>query len=143
MILPFSKNNPITKQPTEFPDKILAGIKINSIRYGYRWRAGMSIQMATGARTKYYYQFNKDRPDLQECISTQNIEIIPAGKAPKLGGYEMYTDHTILIEGKVIDKKTIELLAKNDGFDSLEDFWVWFGNDHLDGQIIHWTDFKY
>jgi len=37
---------------------------------------------------------------------------------------------------------SIELLAKNDGFESVEDFWKWF-NVEKTFRCIHWTDFKY
>ena len=36
----------------------------------------------------------------------------------------------------------IELLAKHDGFNSMEDFFKWFDKD-FKGKIIHWTDFRY
>ena len=34
-------------------------------------------------------------------------------------------------------------LAKNDGFDSIEDFFKFFTKDIFVYKLIHWTDFKY
>lgn len=36
----------------------------------------------------------------------------------------------------------MELLARNDGFASVEDFFKYF-NTNYDGKIIHWTDYRY
>ena len=33
-------------------------------------------------------------------------------------------------------------LAKNDGFESVEDFFAYFNKD-FKGKIIHWTDLQY
>ena len=38
--------------------------------------------------------------------------------------------------------KRIKILAKNDGFDSVDDFFKWFDKD-FNGKIIHWTNKKY
>jgi len=36
----------------------------------------------------------------------------------------------------------LKTLARNDGFESVDDFFKWFNAD-FQGKIIHWTDFKY
>lgn len=136
MILNFSTHFP-DKRPTHFRAKIISYVtnpnggqwKIHTIRKGARWRAGMSIQMCTGARTKNYHQFNKLAPELQTCISVQYIGINPAEK-------------TICVDGKMLNEVDIYNLARNDGFDSLDDFWSWFKADFY-GQIVHWTDKRY
>ena len=48
----------------------------------------------------------------------------------------------MIIDNIVLTNKQIEQLAKNDGFDSVQDFFNWF-NEDFNGRIIHWTDFKY
>ena len=52
------------------------------------------------------------------------------------------SSRTIVIDGKELSKSDMELLAKNDGFETIEDFWTFF-NDPYQGMIIHWTDTRY
>ena len=117
---------------------ILFTPKIHTVRKGHRWKPGMSIQMATGVRTKNYRQFNKDIPLLSTCISTQSIIIIHnVLDAPfTLPRVRIYIDNNL------ITYDTGSLLAINDGF-SLLTYFLRFFNKDFDGQIIHWTDFKY
>jgi hypothetical protein len=70
-----------------------------------------------------------------KCISTQIIKIF----------YHRLEGHRtgfVAIDGTVRKYDTVKLLAKNDGFDSLEDFFAYFKEDY-DGKIIHWTDLRY
>lgn len=107
----------------QFPEKIISGQKIHTIRVGNRWKPGMKIHFATGVRTKNYQQFNSGT-----CVSVQSIRIyFPSGN--------------VLIDWELFHNK--ELLAKNDGFDSFQEMQDWFGKDGVEGQIIHWTDFRY
>lgn len=106
--------------------------KIHTIRADRkgRWKPGNKIHLVTGNRTKDRNQF----APVLECVSVQTIEIKPAFKQV-----------TILPEWyqpKDLTPKEIEILAKNDGFDSVDDFWRWFDKD-FQGSIIHWTDLKY
>jgi hypothetical protein len=119
---------------TGFVDKILSGVKIHSMREGSRWRIGMPIQFSTGVRTKDYKQFKEGR-----CSFIQYVTLIPEHKRIMMGtpskswrpsNYSMSDD-------------AIAQLAKNDGFDTVEDFWEWFGGEKKTYQLIHWTDFKY
>jgi hypothetical protein len=128
---------------TLFPEKILAEIKIHSMRKDPhdRWKAGMKIHHATGVRTKNYRCFLED-----VCTGTQKIEI---------SHYHLFGVPCIqiLIDGRLFYKKDnvnknetdrhrMKVLARNDGFDSIEDFFKWFDTD-FSGKIIHWTDFRY
>ena len=111
----------------QFVDPIKNGTKIHSIREDEhdRWKAGNIIHFATGVRTKYYNCFFED-----VCKSTQDFEIV-------------YDDEPfVYIDGKILWVEEIELLAKHDGFNSMEDFFKWFDKD-FKGKIIHWTDFRY
>lgn len=115
----------------QFVDKILNGTKIHTIRedqYG-RWHPGMTMHMATGVRTKNYKQFHEAK-----CISVQEISI-----------FSKYKEVWLFDEWEKVYRLTniqVETLAKNDGFDTVEDFWNWF-NGAFYGKIIHWTDFQY
>lgn len=105
-----------------------------------RWKAGKDIHFAINNRTKNYFQFAPVVP----CISTQKVEI------NHFLGYSQ-----VLIDNKLYGEifhhglddiyqytDDLEILAKNDGFDSVEDFFAWFNKD-WSGKIIHWTNLKY
>lgn len=113
----------------QFKEKIINKSKIHTIRYDEknRWKAGNIIHFATGIRTKNYNCFRHGF-----CQSIQQIKI-----KHKVDFYI-----TIEIDGKNLLKEEIEQLAKNDGFDSVQDFFEWF-NEDFEGRIIHWTEFKY
>lgn len=118
--------------------------KIHTFRVGRRWRAGMSIQMVVGNRTRWRYQFNENIPALQTCISVQDaiVGIQPCGVISIAIG-----------EGRTqrfLTAKELLLFAVNDGFNSLEELTRWFfpkgytpTTPVLVGQIVHWTDFQY
>ena len=117
-------------QPTNFKEKILAHTKIHTIRLDkhHRWKAGRSIQFATGVRTKNYNQFLDG-----ECKSVQSI---------KIGHIYNNQAVIIIVDRKVLTTDTVIELVKNDGFDNLDDFCKWFNKD-FSGVIVHWTDLKY
>lgn len=132
MILGF-KQKFANGEMTCFDALIVLGLKIHSIRAGYRWRKGMSIQMAHGVRTNHYQQFNKELPQLQTCMSVQDIAITHGSSL------------IITVNGKYLTKSEIKYLIKNDGLTRSE-FIEWFVpnvGDQFCGQIIHWTDFNY
>lgn len=122
--------------------------KIHTFRNGSRWRAGMRIHMVTGNRTPQREQFNIDIPELQTCISVQNAiirNIIGGGVSIEI----LRSDFSTL---KFLTREEQLLFAANDGFNSLEEMKIWFfpknKSGHtpgyrVDGQIIHWTSFKY
>jgi hypothetical protein len=119
--------------PTNFESKILTGEKIHSLREGDRWRAGKSIQMAFGVRTKKYRQFNINNPELQTCISRQRIFMTHTYEIEITIGYKYLMPHEI------------DLLIKNDGL-TRQQFIDWFFPNKKDewiGEIIHWTNFRY
>jgi len=126
--------------PTNFKEKILEGVKIHTIRRDSedRWRAGRSIQMAYGVRTKNYEQFNKGIPHLQKCTGVQKIEMRWERKV--VNESEVAT-LWVKIDGKDLDINKYGELYQNDGL-SIVDFFRWFEKDFT-GKIIHWTDFRY
>jgi hypothetical protein len=115
-------------------------MKIHSIRKGKRWRPEMSIQMAFWYRTKKYWQFNAYFKALEKCTGTQDIEIFYDYLISD--EWEQTQIKRVFIDGNELSEKEIDTLAKNDGFDSVDDFFNWFDND-FEGQIVHWTDFRY
>ena len=119
MILGFNKR---------FPKPIHDKIKIHTIREDRynRWKVGRIIHMATGVRTKLYKCFYRCK-----CTGTQSIHIF-------------YKDEQtfVRVDDKPLTRKQVVVLALNDGFNSIDDFFAWFNKD-FSGKIIHWTDFRY
>jgi hypothetical protein len=133
MILGF-KTQFANGEPTNFEQKILEGSKIHTLREGDRWSKGNFIHMATGVRTKEYKQFNTCREDLQKCVDTQPVHITwVEGKID------------VFVNGRYLTRQEVRQFIKNDGLREHE-FLDWFfpyAEDMWQGQIIHWTDFKY
>jgi hypothetical protein len=114
------------------PNGICPMPKIHTFRHDKndRWNVGNVIHFNINVRTKNQFQF----APMVKCQWTQNVEIVwfeGCGKFPA-----MY------IDGRVIRKEEFTEIAMNDGFDSVEDFLIWFDEDFV-GKIIHWTNKKY
>lgn len=155
MTLGFSTNWP-DKRPTLFPEKIMypyvADIrdnlpdlipKIHTFRLGNRWRAGMKIHMVTGNRTPQRHQFNTHIPELHKCFLVQPavVLLLVTGIRIGIGTIERYD---------TLNPRETLLFAANDGFNSIEEMERWFfprgaksRDKSLEGQVIHWTDFRY
>ena len=118
MVLSFKK---------QFPDKIIDGSKIHTIRADKldRWKVGNKIHFATGVRTKHYNNFKEGF-----CLHIQKIKFKYDGDCPV---------PSIAIDEVMLHCHEIEELAINDGFDDVKSFLEWFNSDFT-GKIIHWTD---
>lgn len=147
MILGFSKYikpKGGTRRETNFEKKVLDGTKKSTIRLDpkRRWKAGRTIQFATGVRTKHYNCFKEGI-----CTGTQEIEITHKPLYAKveidgiLFGDIHYTGTINDMNGCIYNGK-LRTLAWNDGFNNIEEFFDWFDKD-FKGVIIHWTDLKY
>ena len=128
MVLGFLKGFNVDgkRKQTNFEEKIKKGIKLHTIRWDQhnRWKSGMKIHYATGARTPKYNCFKEG-----VCVHVQNIKI---------------SNRNIWADGVPLDNSEIEYLSINDGFDSLNDFWAWFDQySPFTGKIIHWTTLLY
>jgi hypothetical protein len=127
----------------QFVDRILNGSKIHTIREDSksRWKQSMVIQMATGVRTKKYNKFTE-----QICISTQKFQIIwniPFGEEYKGRLFKVFIDDRCMNNNFWHTKESmLEVIARHDGFESVNDFLDWFSEDFT-GKLIHWTDLKY
>lgn len=146
----------------QFVPKIKSGKKIHTIRRDEhnRWKVGRSIQMATGVRTKHYKQFHTAK-----CISIQKIffnwglpgnflyQILRAWakegnvKMPRISKKKlqmplMSNKPNVFVDDKMLSKKQVLHLAKNDGFKNSQELFNWFNQD-FEGKIIHWAKKKY
>lgn len=101
--------------------------KIHTIREDTKnkWKAGRDIHFAIGVRTRDYWQF----APVVKCKSIQHIKICRIFQ-------------TVVIDDRALKWDEISELAKNDGFDSVGEFWNWFDRDFT-GKIIHWTNHRY
>lgn len=149
MILGFKEQ--IDGVPTHFKEKILAGVnlelahmpKLHTLRAGNRWKAGDTIHMATGVRTRSYNQFNKGIPQLSVCKSVQDVKI----KWKEGGFIEHLYPIDVFVDGKQLDIIQLLQFVRNDGFTKgifteFNMFYRWFNKD-FEGQIVHWTDLRY
>jgi len=103
--------------------------KLHTIREdkANRWEAGKLIHPYYGARTKGAVQFGP----VMRVESVQSIVMIQ--RADRLD---------VSIDEKIIYSDELEILAENDGFDTLADFLEYF-NGGFRGKIIHWTRLRY
>ncbi|MCP9765160.1 hypothetical protein [Lacihabitans soyangensis] len=126
--------------------------KLHSIREDIRWKPGVMIDFYTGVRTNNAYRF---APRVS-VVSVQKIEIIPEPPKPhsldhpriylkkidKKTGKEALLCFSVRIDNRYQWENEIKKLAKNDGFDTVDEFFEWFGAGYK-GRIIHWTSLKY
>ncbi len=142
MILSFKTVFPWGEQ-TNFQQKIKDGSKIHTIRRDphCRWKPGMQIHMATGIRTKNYNCFD----DNKQCKSVQSIKINYYRDGEILRCIEIIIDGDLFYSQSghgSFGAGNLDKLARNDGFDSVDDFLRFFCDD-FEGRIIHWFPFKY
>lgn len=97
-----------------------------------RWEEGKKIHFHHGGRKLKYNCWH-----IGECTGVQNIKI-QYRNVPVRG---FILPH-IWVDNKLLDYQKMELLAANDGFDNLTDFFRWFNKDFT-GRIIHWSDVRY
>ena len=115
---------------------ITASPKIHTLRddENDRWKRGIMIDFFINVRTKSMFRF---APKVQ-VISTQKINIIYKNKLPVV-----FIDRIQFYNTNIkYDIPRMLLLAQNDGFDTIEDFFNYFNKDYT-GKIIHWTDLRY
>jgi len=107
----------------ELERALASGVKLHTIR---------QKPIAVGTMMNHIvYPYHKERRCVLSnfCISTQMITIEPSLR-------------TIKVDGMELSKVNMERLSKNDGFETMEDFWIFF-NEPYQGMIIHWTDTRY
>lgn len=116
------------------------------------WEAGTPIDFFMDWKTGNAKLF---APQIA-VISTQKITLSWEQKNPefKIIGIPVDQICTVMIDnkffgdaylfgGKIISHtERLKILARNDGFDTLSEFFEWFHED-FSGKIIHWTDLKY
>lgn len=128
----------------EFRSKVQP--KFHTIRKDEKnlWKEGRDIHMVIHNRTPKRFQF----APVVKCMSVQKIEIQyhdkPLGEriaTVHIDGQQYGT--AIWKDCKLIHNSSrLDLLAANDGFESVNDFFEYFDKDFT-GKIIQWTNLKY
>lgn len=122
-------------------DKLPA--KLHTIREDKkeRWKPGTKIDFFINCRQKNMFRFAPVLP----VLSVQKVHIMwfntfGTNVARVFIDDESFAcvkfEKEMIVTGKILE------FAKNDGFDSIEDFFAYF-NEDFTGKIIHWTDLKY
>ena len=122
----------------QFVEPIQNGTKIHTIIEDVhgRWKAGNSIQAATGVRTPNYNCFFES-----QCTGVQDVFMTYA-----------YNDLIqISVDGvELFGYQERMELVKKDGFETWEEFFNWFyplimknPKKEFSGRIIDWTDYRY
>lgn len=106
-----------------------------------RWQAGTKIDFFINCRQKDMFRFAPVLP----VVSVQKVEIVWVELFGKKIAH-VYIEDKFLAKVKfgndLIVKGDMLQFAKNDGFDTIEDFFAYF-NEDFKGKIIHWTDLRY
>lgn len=130
---PYSENLNVAlmNQKTDLPKKEIFP-KIHTIRRDEkkRWNPGMNIHFVMFQRRPWQINFAPVLP----VKAVEDIQIF----------YDGANDFKpwVYIGGKQLEKEEVETLSRNDGFDSVEDFFQYF-NEDFEGKLIHWTDKVY
>ena len=106
--------------------------KIQTIREDKhdRWKVGNKIHFTINNRTKNSFQF-------APVLLVKSIQQIRIERVDEIN------DSKVFIDGREITLLSeLKTLARNDGFETLISFWLFFDYSFT-GKIIHWTDFKY
>lgn len=154
MNLGYKQYFPFDGEPTNFDRKIIKSIHPESIYHDYpsiipkihtiredqhnRWKPGMKIHHVYGVRTKNYDCFAEGVCTHIQIMEIREMYMCSSGKCYRSNNkiFRVYVD------GRILSLNEIETLAKNDGFNRIDDFFKWF-NEPCTRKIIHWTDFKY
>lgn len=138
MILGFKTKFPksLGNKPTDFIRKIKAGEKIHTFRPDRykRWKQGRSIQFYNGA----YRQKERKQFWLNTCKAVEETRL------ENIKGQIWWSINYMNFQP--LTDEGLAALAKNDGFDNVEDFIKYFvpnNGDEWSGRIIHWTDKRY
>lgn len=115
--------------------RITGRAKIHTIRKDptRRWKTGNKVHFCTGVRTKKYRRF----APINTVLSVQKIRI----NHIIVNGDDDYFE--VFIDDKLLPWDQVERLAKNDGFNSVSDFFDYFSDLPFEGVLIHWTDLNY
>lgn len=127
----FLAAHPRAGEPTDFGDQYLRGVKIHTLRCGDYYKDGEALSVRQWSGLPYRSKQIKLGEDI--ICAVQPVLL------------SLYTRMAHFCNESFFADVGFEELSKNDGL-SLQDFEDWFfpGNRlRWDGQLIHFTDFRY
>lgn len=142
------------KELSEDFERLKIKSKLHTIRRDQhnRWKVGMMIDFYINARTKKMFRFAPRVPvkSLQKITFTwkdsTSFSHVLGTAIDRVCVIEVdgrFYGDAYFYQGKLVSGTyTLEPLATNDGFDTVQEFFDWFHED-FSGKIIHWTDLKY
>ena len=120
----------------QFKEKILDGTKKHTLRADEtdRWKVGRSIQFATGVRTKEYNKFKDGKcveiAEVSLWLGTRAIFIrllTPVEESPICKLYKgAFLGDAAILDPFGMNENPYADFIRNDGFDSEDDFWLFF-----------------
>lgn len=137
----YQKGHPKEGQPTEFIEKLKAGVKLHTIRSNYELWAKRAEQINAGKMVLSIRVWS-GKP-----YRSQQVEV---ARLTKLGVQRvcitrMGAEHepAVEVDGRLIDRGAA-MLSKNDGLD----YWDWFNwflksTTQFEGVILQFTDMRY
>lgn len=137
----YQKGHPKEGLPTEFVEKLKAGVKLHTIRSNYGLWAKRAEQINAG-KMELSIRVWSGKP-----YRSQQIEV---ARLTKLGVQRvcitrMGADHepAVEIDGRIIDRGA-SMLSKNDGLE----YWDWFSwflksTTQFEGVILQFTNMRY
>lgn len=108
-----------------------------------RWKIGNKIDFFINARQKDMFRFAPTLP----VLNIQSIEIRWILEEKRkveiwIDGFCYVQNYNVQDNFWSLRQERMDILARNDGFDNVEDFLNYFDKD-FKGKITHWTNFKY
>lgn len=137
----FLSYHPKTGAETHFPEKILSGEKLHTLRGNYQYWSKIIAKVNAGEAV-LSVRYWSGRP-----YFTTPIEF---AKFTQLGcqQFTLHSNGNLVVDDKLFTLKKTTEIAKNDGL-ALQDFYDWFKlkklppNSQINGIIIHFTNLKY
>jgi len=123
----YLKNNTVFKAHTIREDK------------SERWKPGAKIHFVINNRQPTRFQF----APVVKCTAVQPVKITCFSDLREVEIAKSLWRAKTTARGKPYEwDLQLQILAQNDGFDSVEDFFAWFNQDFI-GKIIYWTRYTY
>ncbi|WP_142783372.1 hypothetical protein [Changchengzhania lutea] len=134
----FLKAHPRAGEFTGFPDKVLDGTKIHTLRKSYKhWKK--KIDEVNAGVAELHVRTWTDRP----FISPQkSIKILGKGEVGIQKCQVLADSEFVFIDDHITEQLNRFKIEENDGL-STTDFWSWFTEDAHDACVIHFTNKKY
>ncbi|MBO2546071.1 hypothetical protein J0871_16765 [Salegentibacter sp. BDJ18] len=117
--------------------------KAHTIRGDYhdRWKPGNDIHFYINVRKPNQFLF----APVMKCTAVQSIDFTHFHDHIEVELSDNFWKARGSVKGKIYEWDIqLQILAQNDGFDTVEDFFSWFNETTATGsKLIHWTKYTY